>query len=216
MVKYHPDTRFLTDYAAGSLPQAQALCVATHLHYCAACKLRLRELTALGAELFLQQTPLAVADTGFERLLKRVENAAQSSTSGIAAADQVAHQSGLPKPLHKLARGNLDNLKWRTIGRSFRYSNLKVEPQRVTTLIQIKAGGSVPHHRHKGDEITVVIKGSFSDYEDKYSPGDFIVRTVGERHQPVASQDGDCLCLITLDAPIVMSNWFYRVLQRML
>jgi putative transcriptional regulator len=216
MVKYHPDTRFLTDYAAGSLPQAQALCVATHLHYCAACKLRLRELTALGAELFLQQTPLAVTSTGFERLLERVENVAQSSTPDIVATGQVTPQSGLPKPLHKLARGNLDSLKWRRIGKSFRYSNLKVDPQRVTTLVQIKAGGSVPHHRHKGDEITVVIKGSFSDFEDKYSPGDFIVRTSGERHQPVASQDDDCLCLIALDAPIVMSNWFYRFLQQML
>ena len=74
----------------------------------------------------------------------------------------------------------------------------------------------MPHNKHQGDEITVVIKGSFSDHDDKYSTGDFIVRTSGEKHRPVASQDEDCVCLITLDAPIVMSNWFYRVLQSVL
>ena len=52
MVRFHPDARFLTDYAAGSLPVSQALCVATHLHYCPGCRLRVGELTELGAELF--------------------------------------------------------------------------------------------------------------------------------------------------------------------
>lgn len=213
MVKYHPDAPLLTDYAAGSLPPAHALCIATHLYYCTACKLKLRELTVLGAELFQHQAPLPVSATGFDRLLKKVENLAQSSARDNVEANEVIRQSGLPKPLHKLARGNLDNLKWRRIGRSFRFSKLEVDPHHLTTLVRIAAGGSIPHHRHEGDEITVVISGSFSDYEDQYRPGDFVVRTPDERHRLTASQDGDCLCLIVLDAPIVMSNWIYRLLR---
>ncbi len=224
MVKYHPDTRFLTDYAAGSLPEAQALCVASHLHYCAGCRLKIRELTALGTEIFLLQTPLAVSSADFELLLARVETllhlapVADSDPSGNKAESKAQSKqlASLPKPLQKLARGNLESLKWRRIGKSFRYSNLNIDPKRETTLFHIMAGCSVPHHRHRGDEITVVIKGSFSDHDDKYNTGDFIVRTAGEKHRPVASQDGDCLCLSTLDAPIVMSSWFYRVLQPLL
>jgi putative transcriptional regulator len=102
-------------------------------------------------------------------------------------------------------------LPWRRIGKNFRFCQLRLgDKQRETTLFFIKAGGSVPHHRHRGDEITVILKGSFSDHEDKYNVGDFIVRTSGESHRPVASQDQDCLCLSTLDAPIVMSNWLVR------
>src|SRR5688572_16186488 len=99
MVNYHPDTPFLTDYAAGSLPGAQALCVTTHLHYCTACKLKLRELTTLGAELFQHQAPLPVSATGFDRLLERVENLAQPSAQDNSEVNEAVRQSGLPKPL---------------------------------------------------------------------------------------------------------------------
>jgi putative transcriptional regulator len=218
MVKYHPDARFLTDYTAGSLPEEQALCVATHLHYCAACRLKVRELTELGSLLFMQVAPAAVPAHDFERLMARVDalppspvapDTATAHTPVAANTDPAA----LPRPLHKLARGNIESLKWRRIGKSFRYSRLNVgNTQRETSLLHIKAGGNVPHHRHAGDEITVVIKGSFSDQEDKYGVGDFIVRTAGEQHRPVASQDEDCLCLSTLDKPIIMSNLFYRLL----
>lgn len=71
----------------------------------------------------------------------------------------------------------------------------------------------MPRHDHQGEEITVILKGSFSDLDDQYHVGDFIVRRPGEKHQPVASQDEDCLCLYTLEAPLTMTNWFYRLLQ---
>jgi putative transcriptional regulator len=74
----------------------------------------------------------------------------------------------------------------------------------------------MPHHEHRGDEITVVLQGSFSDQEDNYHVGDFIVRTKGEKHRPVAAQHEDCLCLSTLDAPIRMSNWFLRMIMPVL
>jgi putative transcriptional regulator len=216
MVKYHPDARFLTDYAAGSLPSSQALCVATHLHYCAGCRLRVGELTELGAELFMQQRPATIAAGEFDRLLKRV--AAQPAAGvkpGPAANDHSV--TILPRALYKLTNGNTERLKWQRVGRKFRYSSLNVgDSTRETTLLDIKAGGKVPQHRHQGDEITVIIKGSFSDQEGKYGVGDFIVRTRGEIHQPVASQDQDCLCLTTLDAPIVMSNWFMRFGMKLL
>jgi putative transcriptional regulator len=220
MVKYHPEARFLTDYAAGSLPEEQALCVATHLHYCATCRVKVRELTELGSVLFMQlmQQPCAgqaapAVDKDFGRLMSRISSLPATPVAHAATASTTANVSALPRPLHKLARGNIETLKWRRIGNGFRYSRLNVgSPQRETSLLHIKAGSSVPHHRHAGDEITVIIKGSFSDHDDKYGVGDFIVRTTGEQHQPVASQDADCLCLSTLDKPLIFSNVFYRLL----
>ncbi len=209
MVKYHPDARFLTDYAAGSLPASQALCVATHLHYCALCRQKNRELTELGAELFMQLQPAEVDHSEFERLVARI---AVVPVNQPAKTRQAQVVSILPTAINKLANGNLEQLEWRRIGNNLRVANLNLgDQQRETSLLSIKAGGHVPHHRHKGDEITVILKGSFSDHEDKYSTGDFIVRTRGETHRPVASQDQDCLCLSTLDAPIVMSNWLLRI-----
>lgn len=213
MIKYHPDARFLTDYAAGSLPVSQALCVAAHLHYCAACRAKSRELTELGAELFMQQQAVAPRDGEYERLLARIGNEQPVARVERNEGNAV---SILPRAMHRLANGNLEQLRWRKVGRNFRYSPLNVgDSARETSLLCIKAGGSVPRHRHAGDEITVILKGSFSDREGKYGVGDFIVRTRGEMHRPVASQDQDCLCLATLDAPIVMSNWLLRLGMRL-
>ncbi len=216
MVKYHPDARFLTDYAAGSLPASQALCVATHLHFCAGCRMRVGELTELGAELFMQQQPSPVDSAAFDQLLSRIaEQPAARKRAASAPAAGVA--STLPRTLHRLAGANLEKVRWRRVGRKFRYANLDVgDGSRETSLLDIKAGGSVPQHSHGGDEITVLLKGSFSDQEGKYAAGDFIVRTRGETHRPVASQDQDCLCLATLDAPIVMRNWWLRLGLRLI
>lgn len=217
MVRFHPDARFLTDYAAGSLPVSQALCVATHLHYCPGCRLRVGELTELGAELFMQQQPAAAVDgPSFEKLLTRIATRPAMGTPQAGATSD-SKVSSLPRTLHKLAGANLEKVKWNKVGSKFRYASLNVgDRARETSLLDIKAGGSVPHHRHQGDEITVLLKGSFSDQEGKYVVGDFIVRTKGETHRPVASQDQDCLCLAALDAPIVMSNWLVRLGLRLL
>lgn len=223
MLKYHPDIRYLTDYSAASLPVSQALCVATHLHFCNACKVRVRELNELGSALFAEQSPVAVQAQSFERLLDRIEldrAELDSTQSAIAPQPEPTLQataepaSDLPRALASLCRNNLESLRWHHIGKHFRFAPLQLgDKQRETSLFYIAAGGSVPHHRHLGDEITVVLKGSFSDQEDKYNVGDFIVRTPGEAHKPVASQDADCLCLSTLDAPIQMSNWLLRLLM---
>ena len=217
MVKYHPDTRFLTDYAAGSLPESQALCVAAHLHYCHSCRKHISELTELGAELFMTQVPDNVNSDSFTVLMEKLDAPQPESQPNTIDTDQVTsnlvERDALPKAIRKLTKGNIEKLSWRNLGKSFRYATIQTsDSHRESSLLEIKAGGEIPNHHHSGDEITVVLKGSFSDQEDRYHVGDYIVRTSGETHTPVASQDEDCLCLATLDAPIIMNNWIYRLL----
>jgi len=214
MVKYHPDTRFLTDYAAGSLPESQALCVAAHLHYCPSCRTKISELNELGSEFFISQKPETVSDTCFDSIMARLESSPQAEPPPKYSVNINRSSGTLPAAIQKFTGGNIESLNWHNIGKSFRFSNIQMgDNQRETSLLHIQAGGNVPKHHHKGDEITVVLKGSFSDQEDRYVVGDYIVRTNGEAHTPVASQDEDCLCLSTLDSPIVMDNWFYRMLM---
>lgn len=217
MVKFHPDTRFLTDYAAGSLPESQALCVAAHLHYCPACRTKVGELAELGSELFVRQDPVEVSDGCFNSTLARIDAISDGQFDQLAIPDQktatpARHQT-LPRAIHNMTGGDTSRLHWSRIGKAFSYADIPVQDdKRQTSLMYIKAGGKLPKHHHKGDEITVVLKGSFSDQEGRYHVGDYIVRSSGDTHTPVASQDEDCLCLATLDAPIIMNNWLYRLL----
>lgn len=222
MIKYHPDTRFITDYAAGTLPLSQALCVSAHLHYCSACRSRAHSLTDLGAGLMDKLEPEKLSPGSFEKIKLRLSQQVAGSKNDDASTEQITidktksrsrSENDLPRAINSYTGGSLGSLNWASIGKSFKYSNLNtMDHKRETTLFHIKAGGSIPKHHHRGDEITVVLKGSFSDADDHYHQGDFIIRTQGETHTPVASQDKDCLCLSTLDEPIVMNNWIYRLL----
>jgi putative transcriptional regulator len=55
-------------------------------------------------------------------------------------------------------------------------------------------------------EYTVVLKGSFSDERAVYREGDFLLRQPGDVHQPMGAQNGECICLSALAAPINLSN----------
>lgn len=218
MVRYHPDTRYLTEYAAGSLGRSLALCVSVHLHYCPACRAKVRDLCSLGAELFNAQEPVEVAHEAFGRLSARLD--ALPPRAGDSGEQAALPEGGralavpiLPSAIHKLTEGDLGRLRWHSLGKSFRYFRVPAGDARLTQLLYIRAGGRMPQHRHAGEEVTVVLKGSFSDREDHYHLGDFIVRSAGEQHRPVASQHEDCLCLATLDAPNTMTNWLFRLLQ---
>ena len=48
MVRHHPPTDFLMEYAAGVLPVAQSACVAAHLSYCQRCRQIVDRLEDIG------------------------------------------------------------------------------------------------------------------------------------------------------------------------
>ena len=215
MIQFHPDVRYLTDYTAGSLPASQALCVASHLHYCAHCRETVGSMNKIGGSLFRELEPVSVSESLFDSILENIDEKQDvniDEDKSKQSSSEASQHNRLPTVVNNFVRGGIESLKWNRIGKGFRYSYLDMQDkQRETSLFFINAGGKIPRHDHGGDELTVVLKGSFSDQEACYRVGDFIVRSKGEKHTPVAAQDEDCLCLSTLEAPIKMTNWFYKL-----
>ncbi|MDT8427927.1 MAG: ChrR family anti-sigma-E factor [Pseudomonadales bacterium] len=216
MLNYHPDSRFLTDYAAGNLPTSQAVCVATHLEFCAKCRAHVQQLTHIGCSLFeqLQPEPAPQEDV-FARLMQRIDQMPAPDTASATGSEQTNSAAmTLPRIIYKLANGSLSRLSWVQLGQALRVAPVCVSgDQRETAIYDIKAGGRMPEHEHRGEEITVLLKGSFSDADGTYRKGDFIVRNCGETHQPMATQDADCICLVCLEKPIKPKSWWYRLLE---
>ncbi|MEX0739946.1 MAG: ChrR family anti-sigma-E factor [Pseudohongiella sp.] len=222
MVSFHPDAKFLTDFAAGNLPLSEAICVAAHLEFCSKCRSHAQQLSDLGGQLMVRLEPdVAADDGGFDKLMARIEtgdagadNTAVAPAAAEAARISPANTSGLPRVVQKLAADGLHGLKWAQFGKSLRIAPVNIgEKSRETAIYDIKAGGRMPEHEHRGEEITVLLKGSFSDAEGKYVKGDFVVRHVGERHQPTATLDTDCICLVSLEKPVKPSSIWYRLLE---
>ena len=204
MIRHHPETQLLTDFAAGSLPFGQALCVSVHLDSCRGCRGRVRALDGVGGELLQRLAPAPVADDTFGQLLARIdgEPAVAASASAPAPAPS-SSEAGLPRGLARLLPGGLRQAPWQRITTSLQTAPLSVgDDLTQVSLVRMKPGGSIGPHSHAGTELTVVLSGGFSDRAGSYRAGDFIALSRDDSHHPVAHQNEDCICLTAQDAPI--------------
>jgi putative transcriptional regulator len=207
MAKYHPDLDLMTEYAAGTLPLAQSACVSVHIGFCERCERLTGQLSDVGAALFEELAPSPVGDVQLDAVLARLDE-----TPPLKYASETTRDSSSAPPLlQRLMSGDFSDLTWKSIGKSLRISYLKTgDPDHELALYHIKAGGRIPEHGHRGNEMTLVLEGGFSDADGSYHKGDFLFRRPGEVHSPTALQSEDCICVAVLDAPLKFTNWKFR------
>lgn len=70
------------------------------------------------------------------------------------------------------------------------------ETKRYTVIARIAPGGRMPHHRHRGMEECLIIKGSLWTDGVLLKEGDYIVTEDGTEHEDTWSPDG-ALALLT-------------------
>jgi len=206
----HPELSLLTEYAAGTLPLAQAACVAAHMNYCRQCRHAVSRLEELGAAMFDAREGEPVGEALLEAVLARLDDAPplRYARPGQAAVSKT------PAILQRLMSGQFTDLAWKKITRSLSISYLKTgDPNYEFALYHIKAGGRIPEHTHRGSEMTLILEGGFSDAQGSYHQGDFIFREACDVHAPTALQSEDCICLAVLDAPLKFTDWKYRVMN---
>ncbi len=230
MTHLHPDTDWLTDYAAGSLDDAHALCVATHLEHCPVCRADVKRLASIGGAMFntLATTEtLTAPDTDnkhdyqidellIEKTLNQLSTKTQPTPSDTSGLEPTAGNENmrLPAAFRKLAPNGLESLNWKSFGKNLHVADLqRIDDRREVALQKLEPGSAVAHHDHRGREITVVLTGSFSDSNGQYYPGDFIVKEPGEKHRPTASENTPCVCLSVTDAPVRFTGMLTRLLN---
>jgi putative transcriptional regulator len=206
MTKYHPDLDLMTEYAAGSLPLAQSACVSVHVGFCDHCERLTGQLSDVGAALFEELEPSPVGDVQLDAVLARLDE-----QPVLKYESEASRSSSAPPILQRLMSGDFSDLTWKSIGKSLRISYLKTgDPDHELALYHIKAGGRIPEHGHRGNEMTLILEGGFSDADGSYHKGDFLFRRPGEVHSPTALQSEDCICIAVLDAPLKFTNWKFR------
>lgn len=209
MINYHPDTRMLNEFTAGSLPLAQSACVSLHLNYCSHCQRESRKLQQMGGALFERLAPCEVSPSVLDSVMARLDEPAPLRYESTAA---VADES--PALMRRLMKGDYKDLEWDRISSGLQISKLHTgDSDNEFALYHIKAGRTIPRHTHKGTELTLVLEGSFSDEEGVYQRGDFLMRDAAHEHTPTAAKSEDCICIGVLDAPIKFTGWNYRVLN---
>lgn len=208
-IRHHLSDQLLMAYAAGALPEAFNLVVATHVSLCDECRARLGAFEVVGGAV-LQEAPAAAVSAG--SLAATLQMLRDRGKDPIPAPAPV--RRGLfPGPLRTYVGGDLDAVKWRSIGGGVRQAILATSREATVRLLHIPAGQAVPDHGHRGMELTQVLQGAFRDEGDRFGPGDIEIATEETQHTPVAEPGLDCICLAATDAPLRFNALIPRMAQ---
>ncbi|SLN63168.1 Anti-sigma-E factor ChrR [Roseovarius gaetbuli] len=206
-IKHHLSDALLMAYSAGSLPEAFSLTVATHISMCDDCRARLGAFDAMGGAMVERCDSVAMKDGSLEATMQRIRAA------GPLAAPAPRRKSSLPQPLQDYIGGDLDAVKWRSVGMGVKQAILPTSRAATARLLYIPAGAAVPDHGHRGTELTLVLQGAFVDEVDHFGPGDIEIANEDLNHTPVADIGADCICLAATDAPLRFRGLIPRLAQ---
>jgi putative transcriptional regulator len=211
-INHHPDDSTLLAYAAGAVNEAFSLVLAAHLEQCDRCRARVNEAEGIGGELLSDQPPVEMSAGSFATIWKRIERLEEKQPSQTAPRKPTA---GIPSVLGTYISGGLDNLKWRSLVPGIKqYVLSDVDSGKGTVrLLAIAPGTTIPQHTHAGNELTLVLKGSYVDEIGRFKSGDIADLDTSVNHQPVTDTNEACICLVATDDRLRFSGVVSRVLQ---
>lgn len=211
MIKHHLTDDLLMTYAAGNLPEAFSLIVATHVSMCDECRARMAEFDALGGAVLEDGETAKMDAASLEATLRLIGEMDQAKQGDIVAKVQ---KPGLfPQPLHDYVGGDLASVQWKSVGGRVRQAVLPTDKAASVRLLYIPAGAAMPDHGHQGMELTLVLQGGIQDDGAYFGPGDVEVAGEEMEHTPVAAPGLDCICLVATDAPLKFSGFLPRIAQ---
>lgn len=212
-IKHHLDEATLVSYAAGSLSQAMALVVACHISMCPECRARVHKSEAIGGLLLDNLDSASISEGALEQVLSCLDD--PEDLEVVSSIHKPLIDSDLPAPLADCIGGSISDIEWKRIVPGIYYHDLPYKSERggVSRLMRIAPGKAMLPHSHDGNELTLILKGSFSDEMGRFTAGDIADLDDEIEHQPLVDSDEDCICLIATDAPLKFSTLLGRIVQ---
>lgn len=204
----------LLRYAAGQLRPAPALVVASHLAMSPSSRRLVAGFESVGGAI-LDGEPMAELSAGlFDRTLALLDAPVRPERLAPPHGHETLDMGiAIPEPL---ARRSIGAWKWLGPGMRFARVDLPEDRDHNLVLLRVPAGRTLPEHSHSGEEVTLVLKGSFHDKSGRYGVGDLIREDEDTDHTPVVDMDGECICLAAIEGPMKIRNWLGRVVQPLL
>ena len=210
-IRHHLSDQLLMAYAAGQLPEAFNLVVATHVSLCDDCRARAASFDTVGGALLEEAEEIAMGEDALTCALARIEDLPQATRS-----ESLKPAGIFPAPLADYVGGDLSAVRWRRVGGGVKQAILPTGKDASARLLFIPAGTAVPDHGHRGMELTLVLQGAFADDNDRFGRGDIEIADEDLEHTPVALAGQDCICLAATDAPLRFRGLIPRLAQPLL
>lgn len=209
--QHHLDRSTIIAYAAGTLDEAFNIVVASHLAWCDTCRREVRDAEQLGGELLGTLPEATVSADCRARTLALVDRAI------VHRLPSVAPSAGeLPRPLLRALGGqSLADVAWKRKAPGVAVYDVKLSggSRGRLKLLRIGAGRAMPEHGHGGEEITLVLKGAYTDHLGHFVRGDIADLDEDIEHRPVVDGDGECICLVATESPTRFKSIAARLIQ---
>jgi putative transcriptional regulator len=114
----------------------------------------------------------------------------------------------LPSALIRYANLNEDQMPWQKILFSGGVHEISLgrTQEGHAKFYKIPPKVAMPQHTHEGLEVTLVLKGSFSDVTGTYKRGMIALADDDVDHQPISGDDEECICFAVIDAPLHLTG----------
>lgn len=209
----HPDEiqpldGLLAGYAAGTLGAPLHALVSAHLMLKPDNREFVRSLEALMGQEVEMVTPVALGRR--DEMLDRIF-AMEAGTDRCRApsADDL-----MPEPVSALVGEAYSAIRWKSVLPGIREYRVSNGQHGEASLLWIKPGKIMPSHTHGGSEVTLVLKGGFTDSTGHYRRGDIAIADSEVDHRPRADDDEDCICFAVSEAPLRLTGPFARFVRR--
>lgn len=211
-VKLHPPISQLQQFVAGELSPGLSVAMSAHIECCQECQHASTTLEAQVIEAW-SEMPANDENFAFSTALDSIVDQAQVKVSKVpgkvAQSIEVDnHNVSIPRVLAKVAA---EGLSWKRLGGGISQATVAIDDRTKCEFIYMAPGSKAPVHTHRGNEVTLVLDGSFSDELGEYNAADFVVRNPNHKHQP--RTENGCLCFSVLDSPLVFTSGFLRLLN---
>jgi putative transcriptional regulator len=214
-ITHHPPDDTVLRYANGTLPEAPAIVVATHLSFCPACRHRMETYEMLGGSMLEAVQPAALSADALSATLAKLDGIESNNGGRKSGAPEGRQRPDLPSgmtwPPPLL---HYDIPAWRFVLPGVKFTALSLTGPAASQLLLVRGvpGAKLPSHGHDGTEYTCVLTGSFSDSSGTYTVGDLIEASEDHDHQPIVTPDAECVCLIAIDGHLRLHG-LARLLQ---
>ncbi len=209
-ITHHIDDATVVAYAAATLPEAHMILVASHLAYCSHCRIAVRRAEAFGGELMMEQPEAPVSD------MCRSATLASLDAIQPAKVSRKENASNLPMALARMVEGmSLEELPWKKKGPGLSVYEVPMAQKSNAKLmfLNIAPGRAMPEHGHGGEELTLVLKGSYADRFGRFCAGDIADLDEEVEHKPITDAVEGCICVIAVEAPTVFKPFWARLMQ---
>jgi putative transcriptional regulator len=110
---------------------------------------------------------------------------------------------------------SLDEIAWKRLGPGLWHYPISLSPGASgdLRLIKVAPGKELPEHGHRGEELTLLLRGSYHDEIGTFQEGDIADLDDEVEHRPVADEMTGCICLIASEKKARFKGLIARLLQ---